>query len=136
MAKEPWFPRLLQDEALEKLYAGHQGIVRSKLRTKISDWWPGLTRCLTSFVSNCPECARDAKKLKEPLIPSTLPNYPWLGVAADLFHLKGGENIYCYCILFLMVSGREKAEDYHLSKCHQYLEDNVLELWYTGRTDI
>ena len=86
-------PKALQDKALEKLHAGHQGIVRSKLRAKISVWWPGLTRCLTSFVSSCPECARVAKQPKEPLIPSPLPNYPWQRVAADLFHLKGEEYI-------------------------------------------
>ena len=56
-------------------------------------WWPGLSKQLKSYIEKCPECARDAKTSKEPLIHTSLPAYPWQKVAADLFHLDGKEYI-------------------------------------------
>lgn len=84
-------PKDLQTETLRKLHEGHQGIVRCRLRAKISVWWPGLSKQLTEFVKKCPECARETTHSKEPLIPSSLPEYPWQKVATDLFNLKGTE---------------------------------------------
>ena len=52
--------------------------------------WP-YTQQFKDFIRECPKCARDYQPNKEPLIPSTLPDYPWQQVAADLFHLKGSE---------------------------------------------
>ena len=84
-------PEVLQKEILHKLHGGHQGITRCRSRAQISVWWPGLTQQLKDFIQQCPECARDHRPNKEPLIPSTLPDYPWQQVAADLFQLKGSE---------------------------------------------
>ena len=84
-------PEVLQKEILHKLHGGHQGITRCRSRAQISVWWPGLTQQLKDFIQQCPECARDYRPNKEPLIPSTLPDYPWQQVAADLFQLKGSE---------------------------------------------
>ena len=84
-------PKALQTETLSKLHQGHQGIVRCRLRAKISVWWPGLAKQLANFIEKCLECARDAKPAREPLIPTSLPAYPWQNVAADIFNLKGEE---------------------------------------------
>ena len=61
------------------------------LRAKISVWWPGISKQPTSFIERCPECARDAKPAREPLILTSLPSYPWQKVAADIFTLNGQE---------------------------------------------
>ena len=82
-------PKALQEETLKKLHEGHQGIVRCRLRAKTAVWWPGLSKQITAFINKCPECARDNTPHREPLIPTSLPDYPWQKVAADLFHLKG-----------------------------------------------
>ena len=74
-----------------KLHVGHQGMVRCRLRAKSSVWWPGLYSQIKDFIKNCHECARDYKPHKEPLIPTSLPDYPWQQVATDLFTLKGAE---------------------------------------------
>ena len=84
-------PEPLQEEVLHKLHGGHQGITRCRSRAKISVWWPGLTQQLKRFIQNCPQCARDYRPNKEPLITSTLPDYPWQQVATDLFQLKGAD---------------------------------------------
>ena len=83
--------KALQKEVLDKLHEGHQGITCCRSRAQISVWWPGLTQELKKFIQQCPECARDYRLNKEPLIPSTLPDYPWQQVAADLFRLKGSD---------------------------------------------
>ena len=89
-------PKTLQAETLQRIHKGHQGIVRSCLRTKTSVWCLGLFKQLTSCMKLCPECARDAKQFREPLIPISLPTYPWQKIAADLFHLDGKE----YLVVF------------------------------------
>ena len=61
------------------------------LRAKISVWWPGISKQLASVIERCPECARDAKPAREPLILTSLPSYPWQKVAVDLFTLNGQE---------------------------------------------
>ena len=57
----------------------------------MSVWWPGLSQQLTQLVERCPDCAKKHRPNKEPLITSSLPEYPWQAIAADLFHLKGTE---------------------------------------------
>ena len=43
----------------------------------------------------CPECAKNAPPPIQPLISSTLPQYPWQKVVADLFHFKGKTYLLC-----------------------------------------
>ena len=82
-------PKDLQKEALEKVHAGHQGIHRCRLRARSAIWWPGLSRQIEETVKGCTSCAREFSPRKEPLLPSSLPDYPWQKVASDLFTLKG-----------------------------------------------
>ena len=80
-------PASMQQKTLTKLYHGHQGIDRCRQRAKISVWWPGISRHVEDFVRKCQYCAKHAVPRKEPLIPSTLPDYPWQKVGTDLFVL-------------------------------------------------
>ena len=52
-------------------------------------WWPGISEHISNFVKNCHKCTHDATPHKEPLISSSLPEYPWQKVGSDLFTLKG-----------------------------------------------
>ena len=38
---------------------------------------------------DCTTCVKDFSPLKEPMIPTELPQYPWQKVGIDLFHLHG-----------------------------------------------
>ena len=82
-------PEALQAETLLKLHQGHQGIQRCRLRAQSSVWWPGISQQIKVFVSQCPECCRDALPSKEPMLPTQLPDYPWQKAGTDLFVLKG-----------------------------------------------
>ena len=63
-------PTALQAETLSKLHEGHQGAIY-KQRSQYA-WWPGISKQLASFTEGCPECARDVKQAREPLIPTYL----------------------------------------------------------------
>ena len=82
-------PAALQREALQKVHAGHQGIVRCKERCKMAIWWPGLMSLVNKVVKSCRECAKHTEAVTEPMLSSELPDYPWQRVASDLFYSQG-----------------------------------------------
>ena len=82
-------PKAMQQVTLQKIHEGHQGILRSRQRAKTSVWWPGIQHQITNLVKQCQVCAKKFTPRSEPLIPSTLPQYPWQKIASDLFVLKG-----------------------------------------------
>ena len=55
---------------LDKLHECHQGVVKCRLRAKLSLWWPGLSKQLEELVTNCTACARERHIHAEPMIPS------------------------------------------------------------------
>ena len=77
----------MQQETLMKLHHDHQRIDRYRQRAKILVWWPGLSQHVEDFVRKCEHCAKYAVPRKEPMILSTLPDYPWQKVGTDLFVL-------------------------------------------------
>ena len=78
-------PKQLQQQTLEKIHQGHQGINRCRLRINSSVWWPGVSHEIESFIKQCSHCAQFAVPHREPMIPTPLPSYPWEKVGADLF---------------------------------------------------
>ena len=82
-------PLSLQNETLQKLHEGHQGIEKCRMRTRSSVWWPGITEQVSRMIQQCPVCTKEAQPRREPLLPSPLPQYPWHTVGTDLFELKG-----------------------------------------------
>ena len=63
-------PKPLQRETLGKIHQGHQGIERCQLRAKSSVWWPGITNHIKEMIQNCPVCAQNLRRRKEPLLDS------------------------------------------------------------------
>ena len=82
-------PASKQQEIPQKIHSGHQGIQRCRECAKMSVWWPGHSRQIEEFVKNCPHCVKESTPRKEPLMPSTLPEYPWQRIGTDLFILSG-----------------------------------------------
>ena len=82
-------PKSLQRMTLQKIHQGHQGISKCYERVLTAVWWPGVFKELEAFVRTCPQCCRTTPLTSEPLLPTTLPNYPWQKVAVDLCQLKG-----------------------------------------------
>ena len=80
-------PTSLRMDILERLHEGHQGITKCRRRAQESVWWPGLGVQMEEYVKCCRTCAKSRLCHPEPLIPSTLPEYPFQRVATDLFEL-------------------------------------------------
>ena len=49
----------------------------------------GAASQVQQFVENCREDAEETCQQKEPLLPTTLPDYPWQMVPTDLCELAG-----------------------------------------------
>ena len=75
-------------DVLDKLHSGHQGIAKCRQRARDSVWWPGIGRQLEGSVRYYQVCTMHRFQPAEPLIPSTLPEYPWERIATDLFKWK------------------------------------------------
>ena len=82
-------PETLRKVTLAKIHEGHQGIQRSRLRARMSVWWPGISRDIEEFVKRYPVCVKNSVPKHEPLLSTKLPDYPWQRVGTDLFHLNG-----------------------------------------------
>ena len=78
-------PTSMRKEVLEKLHAGHQGIVKCRARARQSVWWPGISAELQEKVASCQVCSKERVQNPEPLIPSELPELPFQKVGTDLF---------------------------------------------------
>ena len=56
-------------------------------------WWPGISKQISDVIERCPICVRDSSPIKEPLIPSELPDHPWQKIGTDLLYLKKSNSI-------------------------------------------
>ena len=81
-------PASLQQQILQNVHHGHQGIQRCHLRIFTSVWWPGISKAIEIFIKSCPQCVKSYVPPKEPLLISSQPDRPWQKVAADLFELN------------------------------------------------
>ena len=86
-------PKLQQQEILQKLHNGHQGVQRCRLRPQLSVWWLHIRHAIDNFIQHCPECQQTSIPSRQPLMTATLPSHPWEKVASDLFHHKN--STYC-----------------------------------------
>ncbi|XP_062574225.1 uncharacterized protein K02A2.6-like [Saccostrea cucullata] len=106
-------PKSMQNEMLEKLHIGHQGIVKTKNRARDILFWNGMGRDIENLVSACATCAKyQVANPKEPMIPSELPSRPWSKIGMDLFELSGN-----HYLLVVYQSGRNAKLELLTSKC-------------------
>ena len=82
-------PRSMQNDILEKIHSGHQGITRCTDRAKQTVWWPSIERQVREKIERCLVCSQHRHQSPEPLIPSSFPDYPFQRAATDLFQWKG-----------------------------------------------
>ena len=81
-------PTSLQQDILDKIHSGHQGLVKCRQRASCSVWWPKLHEQIEKAVARCPVCVQHRSQAVLPLIPSTFPERPWKKVGTDLFEWK------------------------------------------------
>ena len=88
-------PKPLQKKTIDKIHLGHLGMQKCQLRANAAVWWPGMSKQISKAVKSCPECVKNPPSPSQPLISSSLPQYPWQKVASDLFHFKGKTYLLC-----------------------------------------
>ncbi|UYV65958.1 K02A2.6-like [Cordylochernes scorpioides] len=63
-------------------------------RARDSIYWHGMSQDIINTVENCRICqANQRNKTKEPMIIKEIPSLPWEIVAADIFSIKGKNNL-------------------------------------------
>lgn len=83
-------PDALKLEFLQKIHSMHSGIEGSLRKARETVFWPGLTRDVQTYVSNCDTCnTLRWKQPKETLTAHQIPSLPWSKLGMDLFALNG-----------------------------------------------
>ena len=83
-------PMSLRKVMLDKIHAGHMGIVKCKARASQSIFWPGINKEIENMVRECSTCEKYLpKQPREPMLPVQRPDETWQTIAADFFHYGG-----------------------------------------------
>ena len=83
-------PRRLRKEVLQRLHSAHQGIERTRRRTRQSVYWPGIDNDVKNTVQSCKNCQQMLPSLPiEPMIVEDEPSRPFEAVSADYFDHAG-----------------------------------------------
>ncbi len=82
-------PATMRKEMLERIHTGHLGIVKCKDRARDVLFWPRMAQDIQRMVENCATCqANRNANVKEPMIPTEVPELPWQIVSTDLFTIN------------------------------------------------
>lgn len=87
-------PKELQNEILNFIHKGHQGLSKCRRRAQLSVWWIGLSSQLDSMIKDCNMCVEHRQNHREPFIREEFPTRPMEKVAADLFKNKVNKSWY------------------------------------------
>lgn len=82
-------PSGLQSDVLHRLHEGHLGVTKCRGRAKQTVWWKELSSQLNDMVLKCRTCIQERWNVREPLMPTEMPDRHWQTLGADLFTLKG-----------------------------------------------
>ena len=82
--------KCLQQETLQRIHEGHQGINKCRERANRSVWWPGISSQITTLaLDNNHAASIEIYRLNYSYqLPTPLPQRPWQMIASDLFTLR------------------------------------------------
>ena len=83
-------PTSLRKEVLECLHSAHQRVTGMQEHSRHRLFWPGLDAALRLIRARCADCnGRAPSQSDEPLLISSIPEFPFQSTATDLFHYQG-----------------------------------------------
>ena len=75
---------------LDQLRTGHQGIVRTKQRARLTQYWPGIDNDIENVITACTTCQDYLpSNTKETIQQKPRPSYPFKEIAADFCQHAG-----------------------------------------------
>jgi len=113
----------LQQEILQKLHEGHQGIAKTQLRARNSVSSPGVSKQTQRFIQNCNTCCKSFQMHTGPLIPTELPSRPWQKLGSDFFWIQRSNVHTSSWLLFTLCRNFEAFFNY-IGQYHCSSEDN------------
>ena len=79
-------PQSMRSYVLGRIHDGHLGITKSRQRANEHVWWPGMSTEISDLIEKCRVCEdKRPAQIKEPMTPTTSPDYPFQKVGIDLF---------------------------------------------------
>ncbi|XP_046408442.1 uncharacterized protein K02A2.6-like [Ischnura elegans] len=81
-------PKELRREMLDRLHKGHLGIGKCRERARDAIWWPGISADIQNAVEKCEECLERRPQPVEPLMPTAVPERPWMMVGMDILTVR------------------------------------------------
>jgi len=82
-------PHALRLRYLAKSHEAHQGVGKTRARTRQYIYLPGLSVDIERYLSQCNVCIKFSPLQHEPTIEFPLPDGPWEELACDLFEFLG-----------------------------------------------
>ena len=75
----------MRPQILALAHEGHLGVAGTKINLRTKVWWPDIDKATEKYCRTCHGCQRVARPdPPEPLRTTTLPEGPWIDVAANL----------------------------------------------------
>ncbi|UYV69745.1 K02A2.6-like [Cordylochernes scorpioides] len=82
-------PKTQRNNMLNLLHQSHQGISAIQGLARESLFWPKMSIDIAEKVKNCEICQKYQKsKIRQPLKPFPVPDYPWQTVSLDIFYIQ------------------------------------------------
>ncbi|UYV67845.1 hypothetical protein LAZ67_5002210, partial [Cordylochernes scorpioides] len=82
-------PKTQRNNMLNLLHQSHQGISVIQGLARESLFWPRMSIDIAEKVKNCEICQKHQKsKIRQPLKPFPVPDYPWQTVSLDIFYIQ------------------------------------------------
>ncbi|UYV63270.1 K02A2.6-like, partial [Cordylochernes scorpioides] len=82
-------PKTQRNNMLNLLHQSHQGISAIQGLARESLFWPRMSIYIAEKVKNCEICQKHQKsKIRQPLKPFPVPDYPWQTVSLDIFYIQ------------------------------------------------
>lgn len=83
-------PKSLRNKMLYLLHEPHMGMEKTKLKARMTVYWPNINTDIEQIVSKCTVCEQyRANNTKEPMLSHSVPDLPFEKVAVDLLDCKG-----------------------------------------------
>ena len=83
-------PKSMQEDILEQLHQGHQGIEKTRKLARDTVYWININRQIDLLCKACEACQQlQQTNMREPLITHKIPAKPWQYISSDMFECEG-----------------------------------------------